>query len=269
MDCHEFRKDGCVLARLYGRSELGTFTAFEKMVVTDAGIRRGYSSLECTQLVNTPWARQLQGVRVQQPIRTGMLYRILLGTTATGQKKAAGRQQRLLCLSLVEKVSTWGDGITDPCGSEKNHGQNWNMEAADYYAELYGAADEGTPLSMKNFTWAFTTPQLTRGYAFREIYCHEMDGSYPHADAHPWNGGNGEELPKYYVGPIPDCPISNCGGLLELADAQITNFAPPSVTTAYGQAKRSQVKAPRAASTGSSSGRGKKRSVPDSDDSDS
>ena len=151
MDCTEFRKDGSVLARLYGSSQLGTFTAFEKMVVTDAGLRRGYSSLEYGQIVNTPWARQLQGSRVQQPIRTGMLYRVMLGTTATGKKKAADRQQRLLCLSIVEKKSTWGDGITDTRGGAENQGENWNMELADYYAELYAAAGNGTPLSIKDF----------------------------------------------------------------------------------------------------------------------
>ena len=115
------------------------------------------------------------------------------------------------------------------------------METTDYYTELYDAAGD-TPLSMKDFVWVFTTPQLTRGYAFAEIYAHETDGLYPYADKHPWNGASGEDLPKYYVGPIPDYPISLCGGLRELADAQIASFAPPSMTTAHGQAKRSRVK---------------------------
>lgn len=143
------------------------------------------------------------------------------------------------------------------------------MELADYYAELYAAAGNGTPLSIKDFSWAFTPPQLTRGFAFHEIYCHETDGSYPEAAEHPWNGGTGEGLPKYYAGGAPtfslktvclhrnDAIFACCVGLRELADEQIVKFAPPSVTTAYGQAKRSRVK-----NTGvsSASGARKKRS---------
>jgi hypothetical protein len=280
MDCHEFRKDGIVLLRLYGRSQLGQFTAFEKMVVTDAGVRRGYSSFEYGQLVNTPWARQLQGSRVKMPIRTGMLYRILLGpSTATGKKKKANQQQRLLCLSLVEKQSTFGDGITDPRGSEENWGDNWNLEATEYYRKLYAAAGDGKPLTTKDFVWVFTTPQLTRGTAFQEIYCEEETGEYPYAAEHPWNGGTGENLPKYYASgnTLKDLmwtlkylqPTANgdsCNGVVtglkELAIAEIVNFAPPSVNTALGQAKRMQLKVKSQAT-------GKRKKSGDDSDSDS
>ena len=263
MDCTEFRKDGSLLARLYGKSQLGTFTAFTKMVVTDAGVLRGYSSLQYSQLVNTPWARQLQHKRVQQPMRTGMLYRILLGTTATGRKKAADRQQRLLCLSLVEKKSTWGDGIIDPRGTEQNQGQNWNMEQADYYAELY-CGDK--PLSMNE---VFTTPQTTRGYRFHEIYTHETDGTFPDAAEHPWNGGSGEGLRKYFVEEKDSGCYTTRGGLRELAETQIVKFALPSVTTAYGQAKRSRVQIAAEPKRASTRSKPQKRSRPSDSDSDS
>eukprot|EP00966_Prymnesium_polylepis_P159723 3691263-Prymnesium_polylepis.1 len=68
MDPFEFRKDGQLLARLIGASELGPFTAFEKMQVTAEGRRRGYFDLACGELVHTPQSKLQQHVRVQLPL---------------------------------------------------------------------------------------------------------------------------------------------------------------------------------------------------------
>ena len=204
--------------------------------------------------MNTPWARQLQGQRVQLPIRTGMLYRIMLGATATGQKKKAAQQQRLLCLSLVEKKSIFGAGITDTRGGKTNDGQRWDTEVEEYYDKLYNVKDSGKPLEMTDFEWVFSTPQLTRSYAFAEIYCHETDGKYRWADEHPWNNGTGELLPKYFAGTDFTWDLRFFDGLHALAALQIAELKLPSVTTVVGQAKRLQVDA-----RGSSSASRKKR----------
>ena len=92
VDPYEFKRDGVLIARLSRPSKLGQFTAYDKMEVTAEGRRRGYFHLECGQFVHTPHSKLEGKIRVQLPVRSGMVCKILLGERNTGAKKRAARQ---------------------------------------------------------------------------------------------------------------------------------------------------------------------------------
>lgn len=108
-----YSKDGRVLAYLYDGATLGNFTAYSRMVVTDAGVTAGLLVAESNILMSAgdrvaaPWSRQRKQVREQMEPRAGVLCRVLLGNTATGSTKSAATQQRLLYLCLVERQALW------------------------------------------------------------------------------------------------------------------------------------------------------------------
>ena len=56
-----FKKGSTVLAHLYGKERLGTFSSFKTMQVTEAGQRAGYTDLNYGEDVNTPWAKTQGG----------------------------------------------------------------------------------------------------------------------------------------------------------------------------------------------------------------
>ena len=62
------------------------------------GRSRGYFDLACGELVHTPQSKLQQHVRVQLPLRKGMLFRILLGQRKAGSKKASTTQHNLIYL---------------------------------------------------------------------------------------------------------------------------------------------------------------------------
>ena len=118
-----------------------------------------------------------------------------------GPKEESGPAAALVVLIAGgEEKHLWCRHLTDTRGGKTNDGQRWDTEVEEYYDKLYNVKDSGKPLEMTDFAWVFSTPQLTRSYAFAEIYCHETDGKYRWADEHPWNNGTGELLPKYFAG---------------------------------------------------------------------
>ena len=153
MDPFEFRKDGQLLARLIGASELGPFTAFEKMQVTAEGRRRGYFDLACGELVHTPQSKLQQHVRVQLPLRKGMLFRILLGQRKAGSKKASTTQHNLICLSYVESQSVYRAEINNPLGLYE-----WRRSKvlADPEAGFFGGPRFERPLKEEKFCWVLS-----------------------------------------------------------------------------------------------------------------
>ena len=194
MDVTEYRKGKTLLARLYGSARLGTFTSFQQMKVTDEGRAAGYTDFTLGEMVTTPWARQQSLVHTQLPVRQGVLYRILLGSSKA-YRSAKSEQQNLLCLSLVEKDSQFGPKVLDPrfpatkqgCKlptlPDESHGDFGErdffnlkvLEHCEYLLEM--SHDETywegsspppeafTPLTMKNFAWNLSSPQYTRGVA--------------------------------------------------------------------------------------------------------
>ena len=111
-----FTKGSAVLAHLYGESKRGTFACFDSMVVTEAGRAAGYTNLQKCQDVYTPHAKTLRGNRTQLPVRSGMVFGIMLGYEKTAEQKSSSLQQRLLCLTLVQKESSFSAGVTDAEG---------------------------------------------------------------------------------------------------------------------------------------------------------
>ena len=94
----ELFKDGKVIARLYDGAPFGNFTAYSKMVVTDEGSRKGLRTCESGTFVQSPWAKTQNKVAIQMPPRSGILHRIVIGSTSTGSTKVKPQQQRLLYL---------------------------------------------------------------------------------------------------------------------------------------------------------------------------
>jgi hypothetical protein len=158
MDPFEFRKDGQLLARLSGASELGPFTAFEKMQVTAEGRRRGYFDLACGELVHTPQSKMQQHVRVQLPLRKGMLFRILLGQRKAGAKKKSTTQNNLICLSYVESHSAYRAEINNPLGLYE-----WRRKKvlADPEADFLSGPFFERPLKESKFCWVLTSALCT------------------------------------------------------------------------------------------------------------
>ena len=214
-----FKKGSTVLAHLYGEERLGTFSSFKTMQVTEAGQRAGYTDLNYGEGVNTPWAKTQGGTRVQLPVRDGMLYRIMLGTEKADASKQSHTQQRLLCLALVAKQSSFGAVITDADGQCMNNGRDfvfYDMPVEDHYCDLFADAEDGTtPLTMADFVWVFSSAQHTR---------------------------NSSVLGNAFIRALDlrgvDKPDFSPRTLKKLANSSICDFAIPAVPTAVGQAKR-------------------------------
>eukprot|EP00966_Prymnesium_polylepis_P272219 6289281-Prymnesium_polylepis.2 len=115
-DPFHYYKDKRLLARLSGASELGEFTAYNKIEVTAAGRDRGYFDLQCGEYVNVPQSRVTQGRRTQLPVLDGLVCRILVGERAAGEKKKSDMQYDFLCLSFVHKHSIYVSEINSTLG---------------------------------------------------------------------------------------------------------------------------------------------------------
>ena len=156
---YELKKDGRVLARLYGMSEWDNFKAYTHMVATDEGLRKGLSSLHSGTSVFAPWAKTKDAVRIQFPARTATLYRVMIGNTPTGAKKNSLTQVRLLYLCLSEMDSRFGSqGRAGYYFSDAERLYTDLIENAD--AEVV-AAEKVEPLTMAHFKWIFSCPYHT------------------------------------------------------------------------------------------------------------
>ena len=242
-----FKKGTTTLAHMFGESSLGTFRSFEKMTVTSAGHRAGYVDLQCGQDVNTPHARTVHGSHVQLPVRQGIVHRIVLGSEKAGASQQSSTQQRLLCLSLVEKESIFAPGHTDAeghCCSQlvgQEHFLLYNCDAEPRYCDLIFHAnlensrmEDGTvcdffdhcPLMMRDFAWVFSSPQHVRGI--------EYLNAAKKGTLKKWLATG-----KYLTGRPFSPSMCEYKCITDFAEAEISSFAIPSVSTAAGQAKRS------------------------------
>ena len=236
-----FMKGTTTLAHLYTPSKLGTFTAFERMEVTKAGRAAGYTNLEFSQLVVTPHAKTIRGNSTQLPVRNGMLYRLVLGFEKAGQIKLNSEQQRLLCLSLVDKVSAYSDGVTDAegrCFAHLDGHALFNHEVEERHVDLFDASEglagtEIVPLSMDDFVWVFSSALHTRGcdWCCPDSMKRGRIVSTPATKPNP-------KLPRNGAVEVAHLCTDLFPSWIKLADTSIKDLAIPSVTTAVGQAKR-------------------------------
>ena len=245
----DFMKDGHLLARLSGAETLGQFTAYSTMQVTAEGRHRGYFDLARGELVHTPHARQLNGRRIQLPVRDGLLHSVLVGTRATGAKKKADVQQNLFCLSYVQKESHFISSITNPLGL-------YSSSTVDPYG---GTRTDWLSDDLKgsDFLFVITSPQCTSPdewiWKCSRSTDPGMDFYPPDERAHTHTllragrtkdfqligpkevGGN---FLQEYIGVDV---FSDGDKSFDLMMASLSNFPLPSVVTAVGQAKRAMV----------------------------
>jgi len=153
---YELKKDGTVLAKLYGASQLGEFTAYYRMDVTHEGARQGLVSLRTRTMVYAPCASRA----FQMPPKSAMLYRVLIGKTKAASKKTAVTQERLLLLCLSETRSRFVYKARATIHGKRK----WiaYSDAEEVYCDLLETARYGgTPLTMNNFEWLFSLPYHT------------------------------------------------------------------------------------------------------------
>ena len=252
MDPFEFRKDGQLLARLSGASELGPFTAFEKMQVTAEGRRRGYFDLACGELVHTPQSKMQQHVRVQLPLRKGMLFRILLGQRKAGAKKKSTTQNNLICLSYVESHSAYRAEINNPLGLYE-----WRRKKvlADPEADFLSGPFFERPLKESKFCWVLTSALCTSpdGWIQRMNPNDDFDGDFP-ADGRIYTFDllRSDRNEGDFIQDYTQCGILGNGDpFFDLAERTFASYTiPSSIETALGQAKRAMVASSHNSSVG-------------------
>ena len=253
-------RDGKLMARLSGASTLGQFTAYEQMEVTAEGRRRGYFDLVCGEVVHTPQSKLQGSNRVQQPIRAGLLYRILLAERPTSANKSAASQKDLLCLSYVEKISSYDVNITDTLGKYPDpfHGDSFLRATGSRFLQkletanakdfgwvitkaLHTSPEEYIWLLERNASYEFALPEDMRQHTMAigtyDGGCRPQGGDflqdYAGIDVFSWHPGN-----SYY----------------NFMTTAFGSYSIPSVVTAVGQAKR--------AKEGKSGGKSAKKATP-------
>ena len=252
-DSFTLEKDGHVLAHLSGASALGQFTAYKTMEVTDEGRRRGYFNLKMGEYVHTPHSKMQGGTRVQLPLRKGILVRILVGQTLTGQKKKASKQNNVLCLSLVEKCSKYDDAICDPLGLY-DLSKPWKYDHDGGWIDDYDPFEEVVedPLQKweQSYCFVVTSARCTspRDWIWGEQPDLTADGRQ-YNEKEQWYRANRSRLKRHYFDlfGVDDpfwytrqLPVAD-GQLLDFMASALADYAVPSVTTAVGQARRAMV----------------------------
>ena len=273
MDPFDFYKDRVLIARLSGASKLGQFTAYTCMEVTAEGRRRCYFDLTCGQLVNTPWAKQQGGERVQLPLREGMLCRILLGSSAAGAKKTKATQNHLLCLSFVEKQSRFASTITNPLGLYQMSDRCYtvNMEVAFDRRDILPPQPEHpwdiqNPIPSDDFLFVITAAQYTSPLHYIWKCPTRVKEQYYPSDQRLYTfmnnlDKNNKDFAITYV--CVDVFGTGCC-CFDQMEERLALYSVPSLRTAVGQAKRAIVEKIRSAKRG----REDESSEEDSDEND-
>ena len=201
---YEFKKDGKVLAHLYGASTFGEFMAYTRMVVTDDGTRSRYYSVQTGTIVDTPRATHAKKGSEQLPRREAVVYRILIGATPTGKQKTATDQQRCFLLTLSAKKTRY----------ESTSGYLYNYDNEVYLCKLYydanpdlTPASDLKPLTIRDFEWFYAGSTTTHTKICQLFY-----------------------LPGFHM---------ERKLLLALATSEFHNHSPISVSAAQGRVRRS------------------------------
>ena len=162
-----------------------------------------------------------------------MVCQILLGERKTGAAKRAGKQQDLLCLSYVEKISGYGNEITDVLGTYKEPSVKrpwWALypsPKAKNFVFVINSARYTTP---DQFIWLLDPETIDDEYAV------PPDGRAYTFDVGAYKGGRNPHGGDF---------IDEVGDMSTVGNAQFdhmvesfASYSVPSVDTAVGQAKR-------------------------------
>lgn len=250
----DYYRDKRLLARFSGASELGEFTAYQKIEVTAEGRRRGYFDLMCGEYVNVPQSKLVQGCRVQLPVRDGMVCRILVGERAAAGSKKSDTQYDFLCLSFVHKQSIYVSELNDTLGLyDPNLPACRLFSAGKRTAQWYWTP--GVQHNSNDFQLVVTSLQCTSPHewiwkmprpSLKGIGNPEDDfDGLPPSDGRTYtfdlksDHGGGDFIKDYSRADFAAYPEDATFQLMEQA---FTTYSVPKPNTALGQAKRAMTR---------------------------